>query len=614
MSEEILVGIALILGLGIASQWLAWKLHLPSILVLLLAGFTAGPVTHWLNPDELLGDLLFPVVSISVAIILFEGGLSLKRSEIETTGHTVRNLVTVGAAVTWVIAAAGAYFILQLPIYLALLFGAILIVTGPTVIIPLLRHVRAVGHLSAIAKWEGIVIDPIGAILAVLVFEGIVAAELQTATTTIVISLIQTVLVGVLLAAIGAYGLAFVLRRYWVPDYLQSAVALTLVVAAFTASNFFQQESGLLTVTLMGIILANQKELNLKPIIEFKENLGVLLLSALFIILSARLRLEELGHIGVQSLLFLALLIFVARPISVWVSTLGSDLKWNEKLFLMWMAPRGIVAAAVTSVFALELAEKAGIVEAELMVPEIFLVIVGTVTVYGLSAAPLGRWLGVARPNPQGNLIVGAHRWARMLAQALQDEGFTVFLIDSNHKRVTEAKLAGLPAMNTNVLSETLHEKLDLGHFGRLLALTSNDEVNALSTLHFAEVFGRANVYQLHPRETESSLREIVPMPLRGRLLFNGNVTCDKLTHMFETGTVVKRTVLSDQFGYAQFKELHGDSAIPLFLIDESGTLNIFTVDNQPAPRSGHILISLVTEHAPQPPNIDSPKQVAAKT
>ncbi|GAB4429786.1 MAG: sodium:proton antiporter [Anaerolineae bacterium] len=604
MTEHLLTGIALILVLGISAQWLAWKLRLPSILMLLLFGFFAGPITHLLDPDEVLGDLLFPVVSISVAIILFEGGLSLKRSEIRTTGHVVRNLVSVGALVTWAIAVAGAIYILELSFPLALLFGAILVVTGPTVIIPLLRHVRAVGPVSSIAKWEGIVNDPIGAILAVLVFEGIIAVEFQAATATIIISLLQTVLVGVLLAMAGAYGLAFMLRRYWVPDYLQAAVALMVAVGAFALSNIVQKEAGLVTVTLMGIILTNQKGLNIKPIIEFKENLGLLLLSALFIILSARLDLAELAHIGPRSLLFLVLLVLVARPASVLAATAGSGLKWGEKVFLMWMAPRGIVAAAVTSVFALELAEEAGMAEAELLVPEIFLVIVGTVTIYGLSAAPLGRWLGVAQPNPQGNLIVGAHHWARLVGRALQQEGFKVLLIDANHENVTAARLAGLPAVYGNVLSENIHHDLELGAFGRLLALTPNDEINALATLHFAEVFGRANVFQLHPKESETSLQEVVPLPLRGRLLFSTDVTCDRLTRRFEGGATVKRTPLTERFGLRDFQAMYGPSAIPLFLIDENHVLHVFSAENRPTPRAGHVLISLVDPEADRPDSV----------
>jgi NhaP-type Na+/H+ or K+/H+ antiporter len=598
LTEELTIGLALIVTLGISAQWLAWRLRLPSILVLLIFGFIAGPVLGLLDPDEILGEWLFPIVSLSVAIILFEGGLSLKASEIRTTGHVVRNLVTVGALVTWAIGAIGAYYILGFPLRVAILFGAILIVTGPTVIIPLLRHVRAVGPISSLAKWEGIVNDPIGAIVAVLVFEAIVVVDFQLAATTVVTSLVQTILIGAILGAVGAYGLAFVLRRYWVPDHLQSAVTLMAVIATFAISNTIQQESGLMTVTLMGIILTNQRGVNLKPIIEFKENLGVLLLSVLFIILSARLKLADLVHLGPQSLIFLLLLVVVARPLSVWISTIGSGLKWQEKVFLAWMAPRGIVAAAIASVFALELHEMIGIVEADLMVPEMFLVIVGTVTIYGLSAGPLGNWLGVANPDPQGNLIVGAHQWARQIGKVLQDAGFKVMLLDTNHENVTLAKMTGLPAMFASVLSETLPAELELGSYGRLLALTHNDEVNALATLHFAEIFGRANVYQLHPREEENDLREIVPMPLRGRLLFNSNITCDKLSAIYQTGAVIKQTPLTEQFGFTNFQERYGATAIPLFLIDENGKLFIFTEDQQPTPKPGHSLISLVSSAA----------------
>lgn len=595
MTDELIVGLAAIVILGISAQWLAWRLRLPSILLLLLAGLLAGPVTHLLNPDELLGELLFPVVSVSVAVILFEGGLSLKRADIQTTGHVVRNLVTVGAVITWAIAATGAYFILGLALPLALLFGAILVVTGPTVIIPLLRHVRAVGPVSSIAKWEGIVNDPIGAILAVLVFEGIIAAEFQQATTTIVISLLVALLIGTVLGAIGAYSLAFMLRRYWIPDYLQSVVALMVVVAAFAISNATQKESGLLTVTLMGIILTNQRGVNLKPIIEFKENLSVLLLSSLFIILAARLRLADLAGIGLPSLLFLALLIFVARPAAVFASTLGSGLKWQDKLFLTWMAPRGIVAAAVTSVFALELAEGAGYHQARVMVPQMFVIIVGTVTIYGLSAAPLGRWLGIAKPNPQGVLIVGAHSWARTIGSLLQAEGISVLLVDTNRSNLVSAQLAGLPTLYASVLSEYIHREVELGAFGRLLALTHNDEVNSLATLHFSEVFGRAGVYQLPPKKTEDGRAESISLPLRGRLLFHKDLSYNEFNHRIETGSIIKHTPITSQFDLAEFYEYYGPSAQPLFLVDEVGRLTVFTADDPSlAAAPGQVLISLV--------------------
>jgi NhaP-type Na+/H+ or K+/H+ antiporter len=614
LTEDLLVGLAMIVTLGVSAQWLAWRLRLPSILVLLIFGFVAGPLLNLVNPDEILGEWLFPIVSLSVAIILFEGGLSLKVSEIHTTGHVVRNLVTVGALATWMVAATGAYFILGFPLRVAILFGAILIVTGPTVIIPLLRHVRAVGSISSLAKWEGIVNDPIGAIVAVLVFEAIVVVNIQQAATTVVISLVETILIGVVLGAAGAYGMAFLLRRYWIPDHLQSVVALMAVVSTFALSNLLQQESGLVTVTLMGIILTNQRGVNIKPIVEFKENLGVLLLSVLFIILSARLSLEDLVHLGPQSIVFLFVLILIARPLSVWISTIGSSLKWQEKVFLAWMAPRGIVAAAVTSVFALELHETIGLVEADLMVPEMFLIIVGTVTIYGLGAGPLGNWLGVANPDPQGNLIVGAHQWARQIGKALQDAGFKVMLLDTNHENVTLAKLDGVPAMYASVLSESLPAELELGSYGRLLALTHNDEVNALATLHYAEIFGRANVFQLHPKEEEHELREVVPVPLRGRLLFGSAINCDKLIEKHQHGAVIKQTPLTEQYGYAEFREMYGTNAIPLFLVDENNTLIIFTDDQQPLPRPGQTLISLVSSSIQSEPTNEQSQAKPAMT
>jgi NhaP-type Na+/H+ or K+/H+ antiporter len=597
LNEDILIGLGTIVVVGIVAQWIAWRFNLPSILLLLIAGFFVGPVTGWLNPDELLGDLLFPVVSISVALILFEGGLSLKLREVRTTGHVIRNLMTIGALVTWIIATLGAYWVLRFDLPVALLLGAILVVTGPTVIIPLLRHVQAVGRVSAIAKWEGIVNDPIGAILAVLVFEAIVASRergVEAAANTVVISIVETVLIGLVLGGLSALLLILLLRRYWIPDYLQNSVALTLVVLAFVLSNLIQSESGLFTVTLMGIILANQRAASMKHIIEFKENLRVLLIASLFIILAARLKLEDLAYLGWGSLVFLAILILIARPASIFLSTIKSGLSWQEKLFLSWMAPRGIVAAAVTAVFALELAHEAGYTQAELMVPEMFVVIVGTVTIYGLTAAPVGRWLKVAQPNPQGVLLVGAHRWARAIAEALKKEGLQVLLVDTNRANIGNARLAGVPAYCASILSEHIIDELELGGLGYMLALTPNDEVNSLAALHFAEVFDRANIYQLPPKEIESSRRETVSQPLRGRLLFDAEFTYRALTRRFESGSVIKTTKLTEKFDYHAYLELYGDRAISLFLVDEMGNLIILSADNQPIPEPGQTVISLI--------------------
>ena len=281
MPEHILIGLGAIIVLGVIAQWLAWRLQLPAILLLLVFGFLAGPGTGLLRPDELFGDLLFPVVSLSVAIILFEGSLSLKFHELRDGGAVVARLTTIGIAVTWLLASTAAHVAVGLSLPIALLLGAILVVTGPTVIIPLLRQVRPVGRVGSVVKWEGIVNDPIGAILAVLVFEAVVASGAGM-PSILIAGVLKALLLGSLLGLLGAALLVAILRYYAVPDSLQNSVATMLVVVVFLVSNAVQSESGLLAVTVMGIALANQRLAAIRHIYEFKENLRVILIAGPF--------------------------------------------------------------------------------------------------------------------------------------------------------------------------------------------------------------------------------------------------------------------------------------------------------------------------------------------
>lgn len=592
MSQHILIAIASIVTLGIAAEWLAWRLHLPSILVLLLFGFMVGPFSGFLNPDVVLGNLLFPVVSISVAVILFEGGASLRIQDLRRIGGTVRNLVTIGALVSWLLGAAAAYYILQPGLAQALLLGAILVVTGPTVILPLLRHVRPTPRVGTTLKWEGILIDPIGAVLAVLVFEAVIAGGFQAATTVAILGLLKTVAVGTVAAVVGVGLLVLLIDRQWVPDFLQSPLALMIVVTAFAASNGVQPESGLLTATLMGVALANQKRVDVKHIIEFKENLRVLMISSLFIILAARLSIDDLSNISLREFAFLAALIFVVRPIVVGLSTVGSEFNWRERLLLSWLAPRGIVAAAVASIFALELAE-AGFVGADRLVSITFLVIIATVAVYGLTAAPVARLLGVAAPDPQGVLIVGAHPWARAIATELNDEGVAVRLVDTNYNNIAQARMEGLPVYYGSALTEAALDSIDLEGIGHLLAMTSNDEVNSLTALHFSEVFGSGSVYQLPTEQSAKSSDKVVPRYLRGRFLFDQDADYWTLTARFDAGADIKTTNLTEAFDYQTFRQRYPD-AIPLFLIGERGRLTVFTTTGPTDPPPGQRVVAIV--------------------
>ncbi len=598
-----LVGVPL---LGIAAQWLAWRLRLPAILLLLACGIALG---QFVDPDHLLSQvtggarengprLLFPVVSLAVAVILFEGGLSLRFHELKYGGPVVLRLVTIGAAVSWVLTAVAAKYAFELSTRISVLVGAILVVTGPTVVGPLLRHIRPKRRVGSIAKWEGIVIDPIGAVLAILVFEQLLAAVEFPTIASMTWVLLKCAAVALVLGFVAARVLLEAVQRYWLPDYLQGVAFLAVALAAFAASNALQAESGLATVTLMGVMLANQRKISVRHVVEFNEHLGVLLISCLFVVLGSRLNVGQIMALGSGGAMFLLLLIFVVRPLSVLAATLGTETTRRERLFLAFLAPRGIVAAAVASVFALKVATHSGEAgplaqQAQLLVPITFLVIVGTVAVYGLLAAPLARRLGLADPNPQGLLIAGASHWIRDIAKAVNDEGFPVLLLDTNDAHVRDARMAGLAAECMNILSEPVQNDLDLSGIGRLLAMTPNDEVNAMATRELAHLLGRANVYQLTGGNGESS-RWALAQHLGGRPLFGKEMTYWDIEGRMVRGAVVKKTKLTDEFTWQDFQEHYGPTAAVLFVVTGKNSLAICTADQPIEPKAGQTVVALV--------------------
>jgi NhaP-type Na+/H+ or K+/H+ antiporter len=615
--ESVLLDITVVVVLGIGAQWAAWQFRLPSILLLLLVGFLAGPVLGLLDPQSLRGDWLFAFVSLSIGIILFEGGLSLRLSELREVGTTVLNLTTIGALITWGLGAAGAHYLLEYNVPLSILIGAILIVTGPTVVIPLLRHVQPKGRVATIAKWEGITIDPIGAILAVLVLETLLLlnepghAGASAAVEHVVVGLGLEIFVALGVSVAATMLLIFVLRRRLVPDFLRNAVTLMVVVTAFVVSNVLQHESGLLATTLMGIALANQPFVSVQRIVEFKENLQVLLIGALFVLLSARLELSALEHIDLEVLIFLGLLVIFVRPLAVFVSSVGSGLSWEEKAFLSWMAPRGVVAAAVASLFAFQL--RPVYPEAvDGMVPVVFAVIVGTVAIYGLTAAPLAQWFGLADPNPNGLLFVGASPWIRPVAQSVQELGVSVSLLDNNPTHVRHAREEGLNARKANVLSETVLDEIDLYGLGRLLITIPNDEVASLTALHFSEVFDSTDIYQLAAGpESRQEGEDTMPKHLRGRPLFGESITCQSLKTHLDEGAEVKLLKLTGAFAGEEQQEYYtiedlpsqydGERIMPLFVLSDGDELEVVSEFDQFRLRPEDRLLALVGPETDEP-------------
>ncbi|MEQ9407830.1 MAG: sodium:proton antiporter [Fuerstiella sp.] len=589
-SEQILVALSGIFVLGIGSQWIASALKVPSILLLLATGILFGPVLQWIQPNELFGELLLPLVSMCVAIVLFEGSLSLRLEDLRKIGRPLAMLLSVGVLITWAICAMAANLILDFDLPKSLLIGSILTVTGPTVVGPLLGHIRPIGQVGPIARWEGIVVDPIGAVLAVLVFQtfdAVQAAEFQNAASIGAIGFLKTLAVGGLIGTLGAVTIKQLLHRHLVTDHLQSPFVLMLVVATFAASNLLIHESGLVTVTVMGVILANQQTVSVKHIVEFKENLSVLLISTLFILLAARLDLSQFQALSWRGPTFVLFVILVARPVSVWVSTIGCGLKHNERIFLSWLAPRGIVAAAVASVFALELGDGDDFVAAT------FLVIIGTVVVYGSTAGWLARRLQLSVADPQGFVIAGAHGLGRRIAQALQKSGVVVCLVDRSAQNLKQARMDGLPTFYADILSEAVHNDLNLGGIGRLLALLPNDEVNSLAAEHFIPLFGRERVYRLmSPAEGQKRTEKSAEV-LNGRPLFSRNATYQQLTDRLRAGAEFSRTPLTEEFTFETFQHRYGDDALVMFVIEDERVL-VMTAGQDFTFRPGQTLVALV--------------------
>lgn len=615
-SDYVVEPLTMLAGIGFLAaiaQWAAWRVRLPAILFLLVFGMLAGPVTGLLDPDELFGDLLFPIISLSVAVILFEGSLTLKFSELREIGSTVRNLVSIGALITWLVTSVIVYYVVGFDYDLALLFGAMVVVTGPTVIIPMLRTVRPVKRVANILRWEGIIIDPIGALLAVLTFDFYLATRKADALGDIVGLFLLVVAIGFGIGLVFGYGLSAVLKRLWLPEYLRSPFTLLMVFVAFAISESIEHESGLLAVTVFGIVLANQKGVDVHDILDFKESLSLLLISGLFIVLAARISFDDLMAMGWAPMLVVAGIIFIARPISVFVSAMGSDLSFNEKLIISWIGPRGIVCAAVAAIFALRL-ESEGAVGAELIVPLAFLVIISTVVLQSLTAAPLARFLGVRDPAPSGYLIIGGGRVGRMLAVALREHDVRVVIADSDWDHVSQARMENIDTYFGNPISDHADRYLELSGIGNLISLSGRVNFNVLSAMHFRREFGAGHMYELPTSvEEHKGDKHRIATRLRGKRLFGADITHNKVLGLIRDGWETKTTGLTEEFGLEQYLEQYCDKSLLLFVIEPTGKLHFVTDQEEWKPEAGWQVVSLV-EALPTKSQVSENEQSASDT
>lgn len=592
-----LLMLGLIGMLGFACQILAWRIKVPAILFLLLTGIILGPVTGLFDPDALFGDFLFSFISLCVAVILFEGSLTLKRSELKGIGSTVRNMVTYGAFINAAITTIAVHYITSLSWSISALFGAIMVVTGPTVIMPILQSVRPNLMISRTLRWEGIIIDPLGALFAVLIFEWIVAQQTGSDWLHVLAVFSQTIFIGTLFGILAGYCLGLLLRHYLIPKYLQNFAALAFVTGAFSLSNTLMHESGLLAVTIMGIWLVNMRGVNTKDILSFKESLTLMFVSALFIILSARVDLNALYAIGWGAVGVFLVVQLVSRPVKVFVSTIGSKFTFKERVFLSWVGPRGIVAAAVSVVFAIKL-EQLNMENAELLVPLAFSVIIGTVLLQGLTARPLAKLLGVESPENKGVLIIGANPVSIVVAESLNKIGLKTLLCDSHWEDISAARMKGLDTYYGNPVSDHAEMNLELNGFKTMLGLSRHSATNNTTALRFKEDFGVKNVFTL-PSEEELNSHEkhVVSESYKGHTLFGANITYTKLNALVNKNGFVKNTPLSEAYSFEQWLK-DNNGVIPLFVLDKKERIHWFTSEHKPIPEAGWKVFSLSIQDA----------------
>ncbi len=579
-----LVKLALIGVLGIGAQWIAWRTGRPAIALMLIAGIIAGPVTGLIDPQRDFGALQQPIIKLAVAVILFEGGLSLNFRDLRHAGSAVLRLVLIGVPVGWVLGTAAAFYGAGLPLGISALFGGILVVTGPTVIGPMLRTLRVPARVRDTLKWEGIVNDPIGALLAVAIYAYITYVGPDRSAVAIGFDVAAATLVAGAIGVALGFGITTAFRRGYVPEYLKAPSVLVAVIAGFVVADLIKHETGLITVTLMGVVMANRPTQSTTALKHFKEDLAVLLISGVFIILSATLRWDVVERFQARFLVFLFLLLFVVRPVTVLASLAFSKMPWRERLFIAWIAPRGVVAIAVTSLFALRL-DDFGMKDADALVPLVFGVVVATIFAHGFSAGWVARRLGIDKGKGEGVLLVGANAFTTALGVALRGLGLKVMMADTAKFALRNARKQDLEVYRGDVLDEVTQDTLDMLQFQQVIAATDSDSYNALICADLGPEVGT-------DRLTQTGMDEDRRARGRGRVLLEEGETIDELQARVVAGWGFGRTRITDVFGYDAYRARLADGAEPVAVLKPDRRLLLFSTTQRPVVEPGDTMLT----------------------
>lgn len=661
LADLLPIKMALIGGLGIGAQWLAWKLQKPAIVLMSIAGLMFGPLIgfllagsyptyfgwlsfEWLSyvvepirpllqavrldPVNDFGSVLRPVIGLAVAIILFEGGLTLQFRQISETSRAVRRMVLIVGPISWLLGTLATHYIIGLAWDISAMVGGLFVVTGPTVVIPLLRQAHLSDRPANVLKWEGIVNDPVGALFAVGAYEFVyVTHELSKAspdggiTFQAVFGVFAfAIVLSAIIGAISGWALATAFNKGIVPEYLKAPVTLAWVLVIYVLANNVGHESGLLAVTAMGMVMANMKFSAIAEMLRFKETIAILLVSGVFVILTATLTPEVIKLMfsveGLKTIwLWVLVVILLVRPIAVFIGTAFSGLNWREQFIISWVAPRGIVAVAVSGFFAKELVEM-GRDDGAIFVVLAFALVFATVLLSSFTVTPLARLLGLAKDHKDGVLVVGANPWSLGLSKALKDMDIPVIVADTNWRRLRGARQEGFDTFFGEVLSEHAEYNMDHSKFQHLIAATPNDAYNSLVCVEFAPELGRHRVFQLPGQENDEHDKQAITFTARGRLLSTANKNFDMLTQDWWSGKRFRATNITEEFTFEDMMRQRGMNAHLLLVRRPDGVIQFIAQgDKLTVPAGSKVLTFGSTRNGAaeaEKPASDGPKPLPA--
>lgn len=562
-----------VMVLGLVAQWVAWILRIPAIVVLIVTGFVAGPVLGFLDFGDT-GESFTHLIGLGVAVILFEGGMNLEFREFRRVGTGVRRLVIFGAPIAWILGTLAGHFVGGLSWSVSAVMGGILVVTGPTVIQPLLKQASLNQDTASLFKWEGIINDPIGAIIAVLTYQYVIYAGEGSGLLATLSSLGLAVLAAIVLGVGGGWVTSKLFTRGSVPEHLKAPLLLVIALLVYEVSNLTVKEAGLLTVTVFGIVLGNSSMAGVDELRRFKEHLSVLLISVLFIVLTANLSLSDLALIDWRAAALFVAILFVVRPLTIALAMLNSSVRWQNRVMLGWIAPRGIVAAATAGLFGPGLVE-AGYLDGDKLMPIVFGVIVVTVILHGFTMGMLARRLGLAAESDIGVLIIGASAWTTELAKVLERENINVVLVDGVWSQLREARLAGVEVYYGEILSEHAEDWVETHHLDTVLAATPNDSYNALVCTALAPEFGQHRVFQLALKTSSDEHSRQLDRNQRGHIAFSSADNYSVLNQHLREDWKIQRTPITDVYTFENFKQDVGEEWMLVGAIGEDKHVRI---------------------------------------